>query len=414
MSAGTSASQEGGTHDGLQAYVKRDEEYRAPVMLNQRISTRRLVQLALTSTAGAFLWRLRVIQVSAFLSAAGLGRWRRTLVASGPAGRSVEWPAVNRPTSRMRPGNSLALVTYHPEYHSFDPQRAINSLEAAARLGVGWVRTDLRWREIQPDGIHTDRKAVAWYRDFLNAASDYGLKNMVVLSTPPRAALRQASADRLNSWSRFVEVVVSELGHKCDGYQLMNEPNNPVYRFFSVQDAAVALVRGASIIHAKKPEARIGINVAMEIWGWRAYLKNILDLSGRSVDIVGLDHYPGTWTVGLHERWSEAIELADAIASATPGSPWYDRHLVIMETGFSTNGPFRDQRRQSEYFERLANVVGHLKRRSAKNTLLLGIYELCDWDSSAWLDPEAHFGLLNSDLTPKRSFASVKHMVASL
>jgi hypothetical protein len=285
---------------------------------------------------------------------------------------------------------------------------------AAARLGVGWIRTDIRWREILPDGANTDQKAVAWYRNFLDAASDYGLKSMVVLSTPPRAALREASSIRLNSWSRFVEVVVTELGSRCESFQLMNEPNNPVYRFFAPQDAAAALTIAASIIRRAFPEARIAINIAMDIWGWQDYLNTILLSSGVVVDLVGLDHYPGTWTLGIDAHWSEVNDLADKIASSPPESPWHKLHLVIMETGFSTNGPLRGERRQAEYFERLATEIGQLKRRSATDGLLLGIYELCDWDSSAWLDPEAHFGLLHSDLTPKRSFESVRSLVTSL
>jgi hypothetical protein len=238
--------------------------------------------------------------------------------------------------------------------------------------------------------------------------------NMVVLSSPPKAALSQSSSGRLKAWNRFVEVVVTELGSSCNGYQLMNEPNNPVYSFFSLQEAAAAIVGGAAIIRASAPAAKIAINIAMEIWGWQEYLRDLLQLSGPAINILGLDHYPGTWTVGSQERWSEVVELADVIASAPPGSLWSSRHLMIMETGFATNGPFRDQRHQSDYFEHVMRVAAQLKRRSSKDAPLLGIYELCDWDSSAWLDPEAHFGLLNGDLKPKCAFERVARMIASL
>lgn len=373
-----------------------------------------MAQAVLGTGAAILVWRSRALQVFTFVAAAGLGRWRRSFAAPRPASRSSEWSHVQRPRESRAPLNPLVLVTYHPEYHSFDPSQTIECLIAATRLGVGWLRTDLRWHEILPDGIHPDSRALAWYRDFLDAASDCGLRNMVVLSSPPRVALRQSNSGRLDAWSRFVQVVVGELGKSCDTYQLMNEPNNPLYRFFSINDAAIALVRGASIIRAGAPAASVAINIAMEIWGWRDYLQKILQLSGRSVDIVGLDHYPGTWTVGLHERWSEVIELGDVIASATPTSPWSNRHLMIMETGFATNTPFRDQTHQSKYFEHVLGVAAQLRRRSAKDTPLIGIYELSDWDTSAWLDPEAHFGLLNCDLEPKISFEHVTQLIASL
>jgi hypothetical protein len=106
-------------------------------------------------------------------------------------------------------------------------------------------------------------------------------------------------------------------------------------------------------------------------------------------------------------------QLADVIASAPPESPWFRRHLAIMETGFSTNTMMRDQSCQSEYFENLVRVARELKHCSLGNGPVLGIYELCDGDTSAWLDPEAHFGLLTSDLRPKKAFSTVREIVAS-
>jgi hypothetical protein len=85
-----------------------------------------------------------------------------------------------------------------------------------------------------------------------------------------------------------------------------------------------------------------------------------------------------------------------------------------METGFSTNAPMRDQEHQTEYFEIAMKVAAILKRLSSKTDPLFGIYELCDGDSSAWLDPEAHFGLLTSDLRPKRAFETVASALVSL
>ena len=90
---------------------------------------------------------------------------------------------------------------------------------------------------------------------------------MVVLSSPPEAFNKQTDSDKLRFWDHFVEVVVSELGKQCDGYQLMNEPNNPVYGFFSREHTASALVHGMQIIRAfAKPTAIVAINICMDIW----------------------------------------------------------------------------------------------------------------------------------------------------
>src|SRR5713226_2710643 len=260
-------------------------------MLNRRMAMRRLAKAAIGLTAAAVLWRSRLIQVGAFAASACLRPHRSQL--SGPASKSVDWSAViKRVASSTEPLNASLLITYHPEYHNFDPHRAVQSLAAATRLGAGWLRADVRWREVLRDGSTVDPNAISWYREFLRVAQQSGLRNMVVLSSPPEAVQKKTSSDKLKFWNRFVEVVVSELGEWCDGYQLMNEPNNPIYGFFSLEDTADALRQGALIIRAATtPTTVVAINVCMDVWGWRSYLDELLNRAGTAVDVVGLDHY---------------------------------------------------------------------------------------------------------------------------
>ena len=191
-----------------------------------------LVGVPVGLVIGAVLWHVRVLQLAMFLSSAGLRRWLFPSRPGGPARRAHGWIQEARPSTSAIPLNQAALISYHPEYHEFDPDMAIASLAACIELGVGWLRTDIRWNELMPDGTHCDVQALAWYRSFLSAASNNGLRNMVVLTTPPGAVLSQQSQGRLEAWSRFVRLVVDELGTLCSGYQLMNEPNGPVYGFF--------------------------------------------------------------------------------------------------------------------------------------------------------------------------------------
>jgi hypothetical protein len=383
-------------------------------MINRRMAIRKLVEAAIGLTAATVVWRSRLIQVGAFAVSARLGAHRVQL--GGPASKFVDWSMVAKPVaSSKKPPNVSSLITYHPEYHNFDPDRAIQSLAAISCLGAGWLRTDVRWREVLRDGTTVDPKAISWYRDFLRVAQQSGLRNMVVLSSPPEGFQKKTISEKLKFWNRFVEVVLRELGDLCDGYQLMNEPNNPIYGFFSLTDTADALRQAALIIRATaSPTTIVAINICMDVWGWRNYLDELLNNTGTTVDVVGLDHYPWTWTVGFHERWREIFKIADAIAAATPSSPWFGRRLAIMETGFSTNTLFRGQQQQARYFASLRNVVLRLKQALPQSPVLFGIYELCDSDTSAGIDPEAHFGLMTTDLLPKLSFAEVSKLLAML
>lgn len=382
-------------------------------MFSRRMAIRKLGEAALGLAALAAVWRSRVIQVGAFAASARLNAHRSGV--GGPASKSSVWSTVPKPvTLSTETLNTAFLITYHPEYHNFDPHRAVQSLTAAAHLGAGWLRTDVRWREVLPDGIKMDPNAISWYREFLTTARQKGLQNMVVLSSPPEAFKRKTDSDKLGLWDRFVEVVVSELGMQCDGYQLMNEPNNPIYGFFSREDTAPALVRGVRIIRATaKPAAIVVINISMDIWGWHTYVAELLNRTDRAIDVIGLDHYPWTWTVGFHERWTEVFKMRDVITSATPSSPWFGRRIAIMETGFSTNSVFRGQKRQAKYIGSLHDIVSRLTQLSSDSPVLFGFYELCDSDTSAGLNPEAHFGLMTTDLSPKLAYAEASKLIAA-
>jgi hypothetical protein len=361
----------------------------------------------------ALLWRSRAPQAGAFLAAAALRRRPWDVDSSLRAMRHASLSSfASVPPAPAGKPNQAGLITYHPEYNSFDPKLIDRALAKAAELNVGRLRTDVRWSLLMPDGARVNVDSLAWYRRFLARAQEYGFRNLVVLSTPPASILRKEVDARLQAWTIFVKNVVAGLGQYCQDYQLMNEPNGPVYGFFprSVTPQAVAL--GATLIKAKEPGAQVAINVTIDIWGWRRYLTDLLSRSGSAVDVIGLDHYPGTWTIGRQNRWREVYEVGECINSAQPGSVWFKRRLAVMETGFTTNSWFRGTGTQSSYFVGLTNVAAELGRKYG--AAFVGVYELCDSDTAAGLDPEAHFGLLTSDLKPKPAFSAVKQLVASM
>ena len=106
------------------------------------------------------------------------------------------------------------------------------------------------------------------------------------------------------------------------------------------------------------------------MWGWHSYLTELLHRTDRAIDVIGLDHYPWTWTVGFYEPWTEMFKIHDVVTSATPSSPWFGCRIAIMETGFSTNGAFRGQKRQAKYIESLHDVVSRLTQPSNDSPVL--------------------------------------------
>jgi len=103
-------------------------------MITRRMVISRFAKTILGLGAAAFLWRSRIIHVATFAAAAALCGQYRGRSDLRPGNRSHEWNATPRPATATAPLDALTMVTYHPEYHVFDPHMAVASLAAIVRL----------------------------------------------------------------------------------------------------------------------------------------------------------------------------------------------------------------------------------------------------------------------------------------
>ena len=188
----------------------------------------------------------------------------------------------------------------------------------------------------------------------------------------------------------------------------MNEPNNLVFRFFPKSATADALRTAASVIRASVPNAQLSVNFLTDLWPWRDQLEGLLSTVPEAIDTVGVDAYPETWGIGIHP-FERVSALLQTLPTSLPGLR-AGQALGVMETGNSSNlAVIRNETSQAEYFRQLDELVGELKKFE-----FVGIYELTDENSDARLDPEAHFGLLDSRLRRKPAFATAKRFLAAL
>lgn len=348
---------------------------------------------------------LRLPQVALFIvAAAAEAPWRDEV--SIPHGAVDGWES-SAPRREMRTARpSGTAVTYHPEYHKFRASQAVRCLEAAAALEVEYLRSDVRWSAVLPDGKTPDQSAFAWYRSFFRTAHAYGLQPVIVLSNPPKAVRRLPAHELLQRWQLFVEQVILNLGDLCKMYQVVNEPNNPVYGMFDAETLPQAVVVASRLIKGRVNGAKVVVNFLVDIPYWRSKAERLLSQTGTSIDIVGIDHYPGTWTIGPRRSWAAGIRMLSEIDPASPGTAWYGRELAIAETGYASNLPgLRGPDQQQHFF---LDLERRLRRLGTSRGALafVGFYELCDSDSRAFLNPEAHFGLLEDDcVTRKPAFA---------
>lgn len=363
----------------------------------------RIKLLALSALAPLVLVGVyyRLPQVAIFAVTAALhSPWQNNF--SIPREAANSWSSVTPQTVMRTTHLSGTVVTYHPEYHNFQAFQSSRALEEAAALGVEFVRTDVRWSAVLPDGVTLDKTAFAWYRSFFETAHAYGLKPLIVLSSPPKTIRNLPKRELLNCWQFYVDQVVSNLGDLCFTFQVINEPNNPVYSIFDSETLPEAVMTASHLIKSQVNGAKIIVNFLIDIPHWRRDAERLLSQTGASIDVVGVDHYPGTWAIGPSNGWASGIQMLSGIDTTIPGTLWYGRKLAIMETGFSTNLPgLRGLDQQKLFFLDLKQNLRNLGP-SRNKLLFVGFYELCDSDSHAFLNPEAHFGLLKDDCTTRK------------
>jgi len=158
-------------------------------------------------------------------------------------------------------------------------------------------------------------------------------------------------------------------------YQLGNEQNHFIDPVPDQFDAAFieALGRGVD----GDPGDRYKIVNAFANWlGWESALKSWLGSAGGFIDIVAIDHYPGTWTATGPTDWSPLDKLI-SIANS------YGKTPAIMETGYPTeayplNIPknVRDENMQAQYINTAFSEI--MKRTQNTYIAFLTWYML--WD----------------------------------
>jgi polysaccharide biosynthesis protein PslG len=153
-----------------------------------------------------------------------------------------------------------------------EPQKRQQSLDLLRAAGVGWIRQELPWEQVEPvaKGQTTDPKfgesTWAKFDDIVSRADGAGIQIILRLDTSPRWALPSDAADGLGPpvndadyWD-FVTQVAQRYRGRVAAYQVWNEPNlNSEWGGHPPDAPAYArLLRGASErIRAIDPAAKV-------------------------------------------------------------------------------------------------------------------------------------------------------------
>jgi hypothetical protein len=195
-----------------------------------------------------------------------------------------------------------------------EPDKRQRSLELLRDAGVGWIRQQLPWEQIEPltKGQTTDPKfgASTWakFDDIVDRATGLGMNVILRLDTSPRWALPPDAPDGLGPpvndadyWD-FVSQVATRYKGRVAAYQIWNEPNLTSEWGHRPPDAVAyaRLLRGATErIHAVDPSARVlmaalapTLTENADALNELAYLQQLYDAGARGAfDVLAVQAY---------------------------------------------------------------------------------------------------------------------------
>jgi hypothetical protein len=184
--------------------------------------------------------------------------------------RLVAASAPGAPADVRQAGPGIGMNVFLEQ--EVEPEKRQRSLELLQQAGVGWIRQQLPWEQIEPvakgQTVDPNVGVSTWakFDDIVDRANALGLNVILRLDTSPRWALPADAHDGLGPPTRdedywdFVTQVGSRYRGRVAAYQIWNEPNLNSEWGRHPPDAAayVRLLRGASErIHSIDPSAQV-------------------------------------------------------------------------------------------------------------------------------------------------------------
>jgi eight-cysteine-cluster-containing protein len=325
-------------------------------------------------------------------------------------------------------------INLHPEdvhYNIWDTKKALGAIEY---IGAQMVRFDIAWSDIEPVQGRQDAAKWKFYEDLVSAAQSYGLEPIVVLARQPQWAInlyRNNPAAYWNACKGYIKAVACRLGQSIHYYQISNESNTPDdpinagddwKKFAGIRDVIASCDRDFETI----------VNVYSNWVEWEPALTDWLKRAGKDIDIIGIDHYPSTFTFTSGAEWFPLDRLISRIND--PNDAWYGKKGAIVETGYSTwsgmnaHGEWDQQNWIDNYaFKTIMNKVkANNQNPAAFKIVFANFYELYDQNSGSWFCPDRwwfgcsfdikglandHFGILHTDGTEKTAINSLKNYI---
>lgn len=306
-------------------------------------------------------------------------------------------------------------LAWHPDNLRHEGRSAEPQLHELGQLGVGLVRFDIPWRDLEPSSGALATEPLAYYHHLLDESRAQGMQVLVNLGGYPAWAVRliyEHPDGFFKAYRGYVAAVADAMGPNVAYYQLGNEFNTVLDPIPRELDGRVFREAGA-VLNGRRARwpgwsMKTVINVCDTFYlPWKDQLEQVLREASSSVDIIGYDFYPGNYShLNDWGAWPEIPYLTELMRR-------YGKDGAICETGCpAILGEGRQARWLAESPRAMLRAISQSPLRDRFRFAVL--YELSDAaEPFFWPPPsEGSFGLLRLDGSHKPAFDAVRALVA--
>lgn len=295
------------------------------------------------------------------------------------------------------------------------------ALDQLVELGVAYIRIDFEWPAIEPHRDSINFEVIRWYASLIKASREKGISIIAVLRGHPAWAQDLYFIDKnafWEEWKEFCEYISWTYGYDIYYYQISNEENHPLNgdlvadgKFLRGDEDTAFKIAYEGVARYDSSFETI-VNVYADWPDWAKRLEEWSSgIAKDYIDILAIDHYPGTWTWTDFADWGPLDSLIGICNK-------YNKKGAIMETGYSTyNDSVGHGRDEQEAFINTALPI--IKSKSStqnvdnpnNRVLLCCWYELYDENTGGggWID--YHCGICATDGTPKEAYDNLRDKI---
>ena len=320
------------------------------------------------------------------------------------------------PAAHAKPAAQIAGVALHP-WQLQDAQTRERVFDGVAATGARWVRVDMPWAWVEADGPTLEHGHGHWggLDSIVNAADRHGLKLIGIVGFTPEWASDSGELWSYPDADAFETFFTAALRRypQIPAWELWNEPN--FERFSKPRPDAAGFVdflrsarRASDSVGSKARLISGGVAPGgdVDVYSW---VNQVAMRGGLSlIDGFGIHPYssvaaddPNSWMMQLETLHARLAQLG------RPDLPlWLTEYGAPSTPVASGYAPALTEQQQAE---RLRTAFALAARFDWIENLTWYEYRDSNTGSS---DPEANFGLVHSDLSPKPAYAALRDVVA--